>query len=129
MFYFGQTIQLICSFYKFKDQELEFFENGEKIKILYNGNNNLKYTSIGNILIKEKLLKKKNVNLFSIKKFLRENPKKIDSILNENGRYIFFKTSLDNKKGPLGAFGINLVSDVSIAVDKKILPFRHTSFV
>ena len=114
------TIDLF--FLQIQGSGVGIFENGEKIKILYNGNNNLKYTSIGNILIKEKLLKKKNVNLFSIKKFLRENPKKIDSILNENGRYIFFKTSLDNKKGPLGAFGINLVSDVSIAVDKKYYP-------
>ena len=73
------------------------FENGEKIKILYNGNNNLKYTSIGNILIKEKLLKKKNVNLFSIKKFLRENPKKLILFLMRTVG-IFLKTSLDNKK-------------------------------
>ena len=73
------------------------FENGEKTKILYSENNNLKYTSIGNILIKKKYLDKKKVNLFSIKKFLRENPNKVKNILNENDRYIFFKLNSDIK--------------------------------
>ena len=98
------------------------FDNGGKIKILYGGNNNLKYTSIGKVLLKRKLLDQKKVNLFTIKKFLRQNPKKIDSILNENHRYIFFKTSINNKKNPKGAFGINLIPNVSIAVDKKHYP-------
>ena len=51
------TIDLF--FLQIQGSGVGIFENGEKIKILYNGNNNLKYTSIGNILIKEKLLKKK----------------------------------------------------------------------
>lgn len=98
------------------------FENGEKTKILYSENNNLKYTSIGNILIKKKYLDKKKVNLFSIKKFLRENPNKVKNILNENDRYIFFKLNSDIKTSPVGAFGINLVPYVSLAVDKKYYP-------
>ena len=98
------------------------FENGEKIKILYSENNNLKYTSIGNTLIKKKYLDSKKVNLFSIKQFLRENPDKVNNILNENDRYIFFKLNSDRKTSPVGAFGINLVPNVSIAVDKKYYP-------
>ena len=56
-------------FLQIQGSGLGVFENGEKIKILYNGNNNLKYTSIGNVLIKKSLLNKKDVNLFTIKKF------------------------------------------------------------
>ena len=98
------------------------FENGEKTKILYSENNNLKYTSIGNVLIKKKYIDKKKVNLFSIKKFLRENSDKVNNILNENDRYIFFKLNTNKKDSPVGAFGINLVPNVSIAVDKKYYP-------
>ena len=97
------------------------FSNGESIKILYDGNNNLKYTSIGKVLIKKNILDKKNVNLFSIKKFLRQNPIIVDNILNENHRYIFFKLK-SNDENPIGAFGISLIPNVSIAVDKKYYP-------
>ena len=83
----------------------KFFENGAE-------NNNLKYTSIGNVLIKKKYMDKKKVNLFSIKKFLRENSDKVNNILNENDRYIFFKLNTNKKDSPVGAFGINLVPNV-----------------
>ena len=98
------------------------FENGDKIKILYDGNNNLKYTSIGKVLIEKKLLPKGNVNLFTIKEFLRKNPDKIRNILNKNQRYIFFKIKPTNISEPVGALGINLIPYVSIAVDRKFYP-------
>ena len=98
------------------------FENGDKIKIQYDGNNNLKYTSIGKVLIEKKLLPKGNVNLFTIKEFLRKNPDKIRNILNQNQRYIFFKIKATNISQPVGALGINLIPNVSIAVDRKFYP-------
>ena len=42
----------------------------KKIKILYSENNNLKYTSIGNILIKKKYLDKKKSIFFLLNSFL-----------------------------------------------------------
>ena len=65
---------------------------------------------------------KKNVNLFTIKKFLRDNPKKIEYILNKNERYIFFKIADESLKNPTGALGIELVPFISIAIDKKYYP-------
>lgn len=98
------------------------FENGEQIKIQYSGNNNLKYTSIGKILLEKNFLDGKDINLFTIKEFLRKNPNKISSILNKNDRYIFFKIGSSNGINPLGAFGLNLIPEISIAVDKKFYP-------
>ncbi len=98
------------------------FDNKEKIKIIYNGNNDKKYTSIGNFLIKKNLIEKKNINLFSIKNFLRNNPDKIKYILNQNERYIFFKIANQSLKNPLGALGMELIPFVSIAIDKKYYP-------
>ena len=109
-------------FLQIQGSGLGVFENGEKIKILYNGNNNLKYTSIGNVMIRKSLLNKKEVNLFTIKKYLRKNPDRAINILNENDRYIFFKITPHKKNFPKGAFGINLIPNVSIAVDKKYYP-------
>ena len=63
-------------------------ENKKQIKINYGGNNKKKYSSIGKFLKKKKLINGE-INLFTIKKFLRENPDLIDQILNQNERYIF----------------------------------------
>ena len=98
------------------------FSSGEKIKIVYNGNNNLSYTSIGKYLIKNNFLKKKEVNLFSIKKWLRENKDRYSNVMNLNKRFIFFKIIQENDSQPVGAFGMKLFPNISIAVDKKIYP-------
>ena len=98
------------------------FDNKKKVKIIYNGNNNRKYTSIGNFLIKEGLMEKRNVNLFAIKRFLRDNPQQIEYVLNKNERYIFFKIANQSLKNPLGALGIELIPYISIAIDKKYYP-------
>ena len=98
------------------------FKNKEKVKIIYNGNNNKKYTSIGSFLIKKNLIEKTNVNLFTIKNFLRDNPDKISYILNQNERYIFFKIANKSLKNPLGALGMELIPFISIAIDKEYYP-------
>ena len=109
-------------FLQIQGSGIGIFENKQKVKIIYNGNNDKKYTSIGYFLIKENLMEKKNVNLFTIKKFLRENPEKIEFILNKNERYIFFEISNESSKNPLGALGIELIPFTSIAIDRKYYP-------
>ena len=97
-------------------------ENKKKIKINYGGNNKKKYTSIGKFLKKKKLIKGE-INLFTIKKFLIENPKLTDKILNQNDRYIFFNIDQkDFKKSSLGSVGLSLIPNASVAIDKKYYP-------
>ena len=97
--------------------------NKRIIKIAYGGNNNEKYTSIGKLLKKSEL-SGKEINLFTIKKFLYENPKKVEKILHANKRYIFFKIKNKDpkKKGPVGSYGVNLVKNISMAIDKIYYP-------
>ena len=47
---------------------------------------------------------------------------KTNEILNQNERYIFFKINQYVDSNPKGALGINLLSKIAIAVDKKIYP-------
>ncbi len=97
-------------------------EKKKKIKINYGGNNNKKYTSIG------KFLKKRNfisgeINLFTIKKFLYENPSLTDEILNQNERYIFFNIGKKNaEESSIGAIGLSLTPYVSVAIDRRYYP-------
>lgn len=99
------------------------YENGKKVRISYAGNNGFPYTSIGKVLIQKGYLKKESVTLNSIKTWLRNNNNKNNEILNKNKRYIFFKSSPLSDTGPVGAMGRNLISNISIAIDKKIYPF------
>ncbi len=99
------------------------FQDKKKVKIAYNGNNELNYTSIGKILLEHKYISSQNINLFTIKDWLFKNPGEARDILNKNKRFIFFK-KLDVKieAHPYGAFGIPLTPNYSIAVDKNIYP-------
>ena len=97
-------------------------EKEKKIKINYGGNNKKKYSSIGRLL-KEKKLINGEINLFTIKRFLYENPKLADDILNHNQRYIFFNIDETNtEKSSVGSIGFSLLPFVSAAIDKKYYP-------
>jgi len=81
-----------------------------------------KNTTIGKFIKKKKLIKEE-INLFTIKKFLIENPKLTDKILNQNDRYIFFNIDQkDFKKSSLGSIGLSLIPNASVAIDKKYYP-------
>ena len=106
------------------------FKNKEKVKLVYNGNNLMSYKSIGQILIKKKYINKKNVNLFTIKKWLRANPTLSKEILYQNKRFIFFKEiPFGIDKQPIGAFGTPLTPNLSVAVDKNIYPLGLPLFI
>ena len=102
---------------------LGVFENKKTIKIAYAGNNNLNYTSIGKYLIKNKYLEASNTNLFTIKGWLRKNHKISNKVMNLNKRFIFFKENIEAiGESPVGAIGLKLKPNESIAVDDKLYP-------
>ncbi len=106
------------------------FENSEKVKLVYGGNNGMSYTSIGKLLIRKKYISNDNVNLFTIKEWLRANPDLSEEILNQNKRFIFFKEmSFAIGKQPIGAFGAPLVPNYSVAVDTNIYPLGLPFFI
>ena len=99
------------------------FKNKKLTKIVYDGNNKLSYTSIGKYLKKKNLIQKKDINLFTIKNWLRKNKNISEIVMNVNERFIFFKESFqDTRKSPSGAMGLPLTPDKSIAVDNNIYP-------
>ena len=106
------------------------FTNKEKVKLVYNGNNDMSYKSIGKLLIKRNYIDKNNVNLFTIKKWLRKNPAMSKEILHQNQRFIFFKEiPFGIDKHPVGAFGTPLTPNLSVAVDKNIYPLGLPFFI
>jgi len=84
----------------------------------YANQNGHKYSSIGKYLIDKKELKREEVSLQSIIKWLKEHPKRIDEVLNYNKSMVFFSK---RKEGVKGSLGVELTPMRSIAVDKRYI--------
>lgn len=95
-------------------------ETHEIIKVGFNGKNNHDYTSIGKALYNKKLLGSEELNSVSIKKFLKNNIDIAESLMDLNKSYVFFKILEDDKI--IGSHGVELVNNVSLAVDKRYIP-------
>jgi membrane-bound lytic murein transglycosylase A len=94
-------------------------DNNSSIYIGYDNQNGHKYRSIGKYLVKIGALELKDVSLQSIKKWLKNNPSRVDEVLNYNKSLVYFK---QRTQGATGALGLELTPKRSIAVDRKYIP-------
>lgn len=94
-------------------------ENNETLFVGYGDKNGHPYRSIGNYMIKNKIMSYGQMSLQGIKKWALKHPEKIDSILNQNPSYLFFAL---NKTPAKGAMGVVLTPQHSLAVDTKYIP-------
>ncbi len=95
------------------------YRDGTQELFAHNGSNRRSYKSIGRYMIKQGITTPEHVSLQFIKKFFKENPTAVDSILSINESYIFFQP---NKSNPKGAGLVPLTSEHSIAVDTRYIP-------
>ena len=95
--------------------------DGKKIRISFNGSNELAYSSIGKYLKKKGVLKNE-ISMFTIKNWLKENPEMINDTLNVNKRYIFFSLKTFDNQFTTGAMKVPLQPYTSIAVDTNKYP-------
>lgn len=94
--------------------------SGKRMYLNYAGENGSRYTSVGNVLIKKGVMTKHNASKNAIKRYLENHPQKINSILQQNKSFVFFK---DQKQpAALGAQGMALTPGYSLAVDKRWIP-------
>ena len=89
--------------------------SGEQMRVGFAGRNGQPYTAIGKPLIEQGELDAATVSMQSIRTWLAQNPDRAQSIMNLNKSYIFFRPL--NTTGPVGAHGVPLTAQHSIAVD------------
>ena len=94
-------------------------ESGENIFIGYDNQNGHKYKSIGKYLISIGEIPKEQISLQSIKKWLTDNPLRVDEVLNHNKSMVFFR---QRDKAATGSLGIELTPLRSVAVDRNYIP-------
>ncbi|MFA5171512.1 MAG: murein transglycosylase A [Sulfuriferula sp.] len=95
---------------------------GGMVRVGYADQNGYPYRAIGRVLADRGELPLAQASMQGIKEWARKNPAKLPSILAQNPSFIFFKILPNNDAGPLGALGVPLTAERSVAVDTRAIP-------
>jgi len=100
--------------------------SGETVRVHYHASNGRPYRSIGKLLIDEKKIERDRMSMQAIRRYLIENPGELETTLNYNPSYVFFKIESD---GPLGYLGVKLTPGRSLALDRHLFPPAALAFM
>jgi membrane-bound lytic murein transglycosylase A len=103
--------------------------DGTQVKVGYAEQNGYPYVSIGRKLIEMGEMKLENASMQGIKAWGEKNPDKLTTLLEMNPSYVFFRELPENLSAPLGALGVPLTNEYSIAVDPKSIPLGAPVFL
>ena len=95
-------------------------DDGTVFRVGYSSQNGYPYHAIGRTLIDWGELKREEVSLQSIDAWLRANPERAGEVMETNSSYVFFREI--RGEGPVGAQGVALTPERSLAVDRQHVP-------
>jgi membrane-bound lytic murein transglycosylase A len=98
------------------------FENGVRMRVGYADQNGHPFRSLGRLLIQRGEIPAERASMQGIKDWARRNPRKVQEFLNANPSYVFFRELPRELIGPIGALGVPLTAERSIAVDPRVVP-------
>ena len=101
-------------------------DGGETLNVHYHTTNGRPYRSIGNLLISQGKIPRTEMSMQRIRAYLRDHPEEVESVLNYNPSYVFFKIEPD---GPLGFLEVKLTPGRSLALDWRLFPLSALAFI
>jgi membrane-bound lytic murein transglycosylase A len=111
-------------------------EDGSVMRVGFGGTNNQPYRSIGRELLDRGELTPAQATMQGIKAWAKANPSRVDALLDVNPRFVFFREMAANDPtdtrtgdGPIGALGVPLTPERSIAVDPSAIPLGTPVFL
>ncbi|MGV2292029.1 MltA domain-containing protein [Trinickia sp. YCB016] len=111
-------------------------EDGSVMRVGFGGTNNQPYKSIGRWLLDRGELTPAQATMQGIKMWARTNPTRVDALLDTNPRFVFFREMPSTESapsggadGPIGALGVPLTPERSIAVDPSSIPLGTPVFL
>lgn len=104
-------------------------ENGEQVHVGYADQNGHPYNSIGRLLVERGELSLAQASMQGIKNWARNNLAKLRELLNSNPSYVFFRELPAGLPGPLGALGVPILAERSVAIDPKFIPLGAPIFL
>lgn len=103
--------------------------DGNLIKVGYADQNGHPYSSLGKKLVEIGAFKMEESSMQNIKLWAQKNPDKLDKMLAQNPSYVFFRELPTNLSAPLGALGVPLTNEYSMAVDPRTIPLGAPVFL
>jgi len=103
--------------------------DGALVKVGYADQNGHPYISIGKKLIEMGELKIEQASMQGIKHWAEQNPAKLTALLEHNPSYVFFRELPEGLSAPLGALGVPLTNQYSIAIDPRTIPLGAPVFL
>ncbi len=103
--------------------------DGKLMKVGYADQNGYPYISIGRKLVEAGELKLEEASMQGIKNWAEKNPGKLPALLAQNPSYVFFRELPDSLSAPLGALGVPLTGEYSLAVDARTIPLGAPVFL
>ena len=97
-------------------------ESGEVMRVGYADQNGHPYRSIGKWLVEKGELTLDKASMQGIKDWGLRNPARLTELLNANPSFVFFRELPNHLSGPLGALGVPLTAERSIAIDPRGMP-------
>lgn len=101
--------------------------DGGVMRIGYASQNGRDYTGIGKLMLDRGILPRGQASMQGIMAWLRANPEKGREIMRENKSYVFFRELTG--PGPLGAMGLPVTGQGSVAADPKFVPMGAPVFL
>jgi len=93
--------------------------DGRIVHVGYAGKNGRPYRSLGRILGERGHLDSSSLDMWSISRFLDDNPHMLPEVLDVNPSFVFFQLRED---GPFGAMNKKLTPMASLATDPSVIP-------
>jgi membrane-bound lytic murein transglycosylase A len=104
-------------------------ESGERLRVGYADQNGHPFKSLGRVLIDRGEITRERASMQGIKEWVRRNPQRAQEMLNTNPSYVFFRELPRDLPGPLGALGVPLTPERSIAVDARVVPLGAPAYL
>lgn len=104
-------------------------DNGQQVHVGYADQNGHAYNSIGRLLIERGDLTPDQASMQGIKNWARNNLSQLRDLLNSNPSYVFFRELPAGLPGPLGALGVPITAERSVAIDPKYIPLGAPLFL
>nr|WP_313818816.1 MltA domain-containing protein [Cupriavidus sp.] len=103
--------------------------DGSVMRVGFGGTNDQPFRSFGKWLLDRGEITSAQATMQGIKAWARANPARVEEMLNVNPRYVFFRELPPNNDGPVGALGVPLTAERSIAVDPATIPLGVPVFL
>ena len=107
-------------------------EDGRVMRLGFAGTNDQPFKSFAQWLLDRKEITRSEATMQGISQWAKRNPDRVNEMLNANPRFVFFKelpSNVDPSLGPIGALGVPLTGERSIAIDLQAMPLGAPVFL